>query len=103
MSANKIPPAPTWDLDSIFPGGSTSPEFKKHREKTDRSLKRAEKLFSDLPDLKNQDAVTRWADMIELLQSLEENIQLIEALAGCAQRAGRGVASPEEARRLLGL
>ncbi|HOP08321.1 MAG TPA: M3 family oligoendopeptidase [candidate division Zixibacteria bacterium] len=83
MSANKIPPAPTWDLDSIFPGGSTSPEFKKHREKTDRSLKRAEKLFSDLPDLKNQDAVTRWADMIELLQSLEENIQLIEALAGC--------------------
>jgi len=31
------------------------------------------------------------------------NGALIEALAGCARRAGRGVASPEEARGLLGL
>jgi uncharacterized protein (DUF849 family) len=28
---------------------------------------------------------------------------LIEALAACAQRAGRAVASPAEARQLLGL
>jgi len=31
------------------------------------------------------------------------NGQLIEALAACARRAGREVASPEEARTLLGL
>ena len=31
------------------------------------------------------------------------NGELIEALAACAQRAGRAVASPEEARALLGL
>jgi uncharacterized protein (DUF849 family) len=31
------------------------------------------------------------------------NGQLIEALATCARRAGREVASPEEARAMLGL
>lgn len=31
------------------------------------------------------------------------NGALIEALAGCARNAGRGVASPEEARRMMGL
>jgi uncharacterized protein (DUF849 family) len=31
------------------------------------------------------------------------NGALIEALAACAQRAGRGIASPEETRQLLGL
>ena len=33
----------------------------------------------------------------------KSNGQLIEALAGCARDAGRGIASPEEARRMLGL
>jgi uncharacterized protein (DUF849 family) len=31
------------------------------------------------------------------------NGAMIEALAACARRAGRSVASPEEARRMLGL
>ncbi len=33
MSAKKIPPAPKWDLEPIFPGGSKSPQFKEHRDK----------------------------------------------------------------------
>ena len=36
-------------------------------------------------------------------QKTESNGALIEALAACAERAGRSIASPAEAREILGL
>jgi len=83
MSEQKSAESLTWDLESVFPGGCGSEKFKKHREKVEHDLGRAEKLFGSLPATIDEENVTRWADMVELLQSLADNIDLVEAFSGC--------------------
>ena len=85
MSATpqKIPPAPRWDLDSIFPGGSGSKEFQTHREKTKTDLETAATMLKDLPEQITNDSMPVWADFILKMQELDENIDLVRAFAGC--------------------
>lgn len=84
-TASKIPPAPAWDLDSIFAGGSKSEDFKKHREKVKQALVDVEKMLADLPE--NIDDKTRdaWVEFILQLQKLAEDISLINSFVETLQ------------------
>ena len=83
MSAQKIPPAPRWNLDSIFPGGAKSAEFKAHRNKVAEEIKRAEAMVAGLPQELNDNTQPQWEEFILLQQSLIENIELIVSFAHC--------------------
>ncbi len=79
----KIPPAPKWDLDSIFKGGSSSAEFKKHRDDVKERLVKAEKGINQLQTGIDDSSISTWADFILEWQSLGEDIELILSFAGC--------------------
>jgi len=78
----KIPPAPRWDLDSIFPGGSRSPEFKAFREKVKQQLAETKEKYEALPKPLNDASSPSWQKYVLLLQSTLENIELVKSLAG---------------------
>lgn len=78
-----IRPAPTWDLDSIFPGGSGSPQFKKHREKSAADLVTMAESLNKLPEKVTNDTVAAWTGFITKLQALSEDIDLTHSMAGC--------------------
>jgi len=79
----KQAPAPTWDLDSIFPGGSASPQFKVHRDKVRKNLADTAALMSTLPDSIDQSSLPAWVKAVESLQQSVADIELVLALAGC--------------------
>ena len=79
----KIPPAPTWDLDSIFPGGATSPEFKKHREKTLNDLKQLRAGVDGLARTLDDTSALAWTDFILTLQDTIENIEVMISFPHC--------------------
>ncbi len=81
-TSTKIPPAPKWDLDSIFRGGSKSEDFRKHREDVKVGLKEASGLIESLPESIDKGSLDAWVDMILKLQSLLEDIDLIRSFAG---------------------
>lgn len=79
----KLPKAPTWDLDSLFPGGSSSPEFKKHREETTASMEKIEKMAQTLDLGLDDNTANDWAEFILQTMSICEDIELIISFAGC--------------------
>ena len=79
----KIPPAPKWDLDSIFKGGSNSPEYKQHREDVKKRLEKAEKNLPQLQTGIDDASIQTWVDFILEWESLGEDIELILSFAGC--------------------
>jgi len=83
QTATKSPTAPTWDLDSIFPGGSTSPQFKAHRDKVKKELADAAGLLTALPEHIDTASLPKWVAFVETLQSSLANIELVMAFAGC--------------------
>ncbi|RKX27149.1 MAG: oligoendopeptidase [Candidatus Zixiibacteriota bacterium] len=83
MPDKKITPAPRWDLDSIFPGGSKSTEFKTHREKVKSDLKQAAKLLDELPETIDDSSLSLWTDFILKYQAIIADIVLIQAFSGC--------------------
>lgn len=78
-----IPPAPTWDLESIFPGGSASKQFKQFRDKVKVGLEDAQKAFNSLPGTLDDSTSVVWKDFILSVQSLIEDIELVNSLAHC--------------------
>jgi len=87
MSATKIPSGPRWDLDSIFPGGSKSPEFKAFRDKVKQQLALAKEKSAVLPAILNDSTAAQWQEFILLLQSSAENIELVRSLSGMLSAA----------------
>ncbi|MBU0984762.1 MAG: M3 family oligoendopeptidase [candidate division Zixibacteria bacterium] len=73
---NKIPPAPRWDLESIFPGGSKSTEFKAFREKTAKGLEAVKAGVKALPKTLDDSTAPAWTKLILLMQDVAENIHL---------------------------
>ena len=74
---SKIPPAPKWDLDSIFTGGSKSDDYKKFRENTRLKLENAEKTINSLSEQIEANCLTQWVDFILTFQELYEDIEFI--------------------------
>lgn len=83
MSEQKIPPAPKWDLESIFPGGSESTEFKKFREALKSELAAAEKMIKNLPAKIDNSTLKSWVDFILKLQSTLDSLSTIFSYTGC--------------------
>ncbi|MFQ6009151.1 MAG: M3 family metallopeptidase, partial [Candidatus Zixiibacteriota bacterium] len=82
-TATKIPPAPTWDLDSIFPGGSKSTEFAAFRSKVKKDLDQAVSMLKALPKNIDNQTLPAWVDFVLKLQSTYENIDLVRSFAAC--------------------
>jgi len=79
----KIPPAPRWDLDSIFPGGSKSVEYKKFRDNTRINLEKAETSLKSLPETINENTLSSWVNFILEFQDIYQDIEFILSFAGC--------------------
>ncbi|MBU8933610.1 MAG: M3 family oligoendopeptidase [candidate division Zixibacteria bacterium] len=83
MPDTKIPPAPKWDLETIIPGGSKSPQFKKHRDKVEASLKSAAANLEALPEKIDDASLSQWVDFVLQYQAILADIELVLALSGC--------------------
>jgi len=83
MAKTKIPPAPRCDLESIFPGGSKSAEFKDHRQKVKDNLEKAGETIKKLPPVLDNANMGQWVDFVLNMQSLVEDIELIISFANC--------------------
>ncbi len=80
---NKMDKAPTWEIDSIFPGGSKSEEFAKFRAKIETEIKSATKSLAELPKKLDKKSIPLWAKWILKLQKIYEELHLASAFAGC--------------------
>ncbi|UCG60777.1 MAG: M3 family oligoendopeptidase, partial [Candidatus Zixiibacteriota bacterium] len=76
-AANKIPPAPRWNLDSIFEGGSKSEAFRKHREKVKAALAETKATLAKLPASIDEETAEAWVQLILRMQTVAEDISLI--------------------------
>ncbi|MBD3331711.1 hypothetical protein GF356_02580, partial [candidate division GN15 bacterium] len=76
-------PAPTWDLESVFPGGSDSKEFADFRTKVKSEVKDLEGTIDKLSDTLSDATRKEWTGFVLAMQSCVENIELILAFAGC--------------------
>ena len=76
-------PAPRWDLDSIFPGGSASPQFKAFRDNVRARLQDGVRQLSALPANLTDQAAPAWTEFILLLQTTAEDIDLVRSFSGC--------------------
>ncbi len=76
--------APTWEIESIFPGGSKSKEYADFRKKIVVDLEVAGKSLERLPEnLDNDKSIADWAAWILELQGLYERLHLAGAFSGC--------------------
>lgn len=75
--------APRWDLDSIFPGGSGSPEYAKFRADLDKDLKALRKQASDLAEQPTLDHSDEWQKVILEFQRLGLHLDLAGSFARC--------------------
>jgi len=70
----KNPPAPRWDLESIFPGGSNSTEFADFRKAIKKDIKIIKDRYFKLPQKLNDASRESWVDFIIDLQGLMNRI-----------------------------
>lgn len=92
--ATSIPPAPTWDLESIFPGGSASSEFRAFREKVKAEIAKEAARVASLPPVLDKSSRESWKQFIVALQDIHEHLELIRSFGGCliAQNVGDNAA-----------
>ncbi len=83
MSEQKTMKAPSWDLETIFPGGSKSKEYEDFRKKIAKDLEKAKKALEKLPSNLKGEGAKKWAAWILEMQRIYERIYLSGALAGC--------------------
>ncbi len=82
-TTTRIPPAPTWDLESIFPGGSQSREYTEYRTRVKAGLKEGAAMLENLPESLDEKSRPVWTQFVLKLQSLYEDIELVAAFAYC--------------------
>jgi len=93
-SSPKPTPAPNWDLDSIFPGGSNSSEYAAYRAAVKDKLAGLNKALDALPDSINEESLGQWISLILEFQRIGEELALIRGFVGClmAQNVNDGPA-----------
>ncbi len=75
--------APRWEIDSIFPGGSKSPQFAEFRQNIASGITKLTKSFDKLPNKLNEDSRAKWAKWILELQKTYEELHLAGAFVSC--------------------
>jgi pepF/M3 family oligoendopeptidase len=75
--------APRWDLDTLFPGGSSSAEYQEHIQAARSAMDVANDNLNGLPPNLDAESLGAWAEWILELQGLEEKIELARVYALC--------------------
>lgn len=86
----------TWDLESIFPGGSASPALTGHLDEQDRRVEALRTEVSANPDIHDR---TYWYHILEEIQHLRERQIQGSAFIGCLTSQD---VKDREAKRLYG-
>ena len=74
----------TWDLESIFPGGSASAEYNEFRKAIAIDLDKAQRTLAGLPRHVNDDEMrSKWTAFFLLVQNLMERIDHASGFVGC--------------------
>ncbi len=76
-------PAPRWELDSIFPGGSSSPEFKKFCLDIKRDLETLSGSVKSLAPELGESSRAGWTKVILEFQRLAAHIEIARSFAHC--------------------
>lgn len=71
---------PTWDLDVIFPGGSSSDEFASHLNQVSAGIGT---LSEQVAALTPTSEAGQWADLTEEMQALYSNLRSASAFISC--------------------
>jgi len=71
----QIPPAPRWDLETIFPGGSASKEYEKFRNDIKEDLTAFKTEMEKLPQKLDDSNRKTWIDFIVRIQKLGARIR----------------------------
>ena len=79
----KIPPAPRWNLETIFRGGSDSKEFADFRKKIKDNLNSIKSEFANLPKTLDDSDRAEWIGLIVKLQDIIEHISEGLSFAHC--------------------
>jgi pepF/M3 family oligoendopeptidase len=83
MSTPPTTNAPTWNLEPIFPGGSSSPEFAEFRRRLKQDLAAAGAELAQLPPELNGATRRTWVSFILKLQTIIEHLHRAHAFAHC--------------------
>lgn len=70
-----LPPAPRWDLDSIFPGGAESKEYEIFRKEIKEDLKAFAEEIKRLPAELDESNRKDWIDFIVRIQKLNARVR----------------------------
>ena len=76
-------PAPTWDLESIFPGGSGSKQYADYRAKAKAALETLGASVKALPHTLGASSADKWEKFILDLQAVSEKWDMILSFAYC--------------------
>ena len=79
----KQPISLTWDLDSIFPGGSSSPQFENFLKKLEADIETLRKQVADAKSPADADDTAALDGVIELLQSCAGRLTQAAEFASC--------------------
>ena len=75
--------AVTWDLDVFFPGGSSSPEFRRFVEELTRDVGNLEKKIKDLDSAGREERPRAWSKLIGDVQELGKRLRQAGAFVSC--------------------
>lgn len=79
--------APRWNLENLFPGGSTSKNFREFLDRLRVDLERAEEQANQLPRLLDASSERLWADWILVFEDLAMRLETAGSFAGCLTAA----------------
>ncbi len=86
-TATQAPPAPTWDLESIFPGGCASSEYRAYREQVKDDLAALKTDLDNLPKTIDRETVAAWKAFALKLSDVSERVELVASFATCQASA----------------
>jgi pepF/M3 family oligoendopeptidase len=75
--------APRWDLEVIFPGGSSSVEYKTFRDKVRHDLAAAKATIAKLPPTLDSKSQPKWTKLISEFSRLGEHLGLARSYGQC--------------------
>jgi len=73
----------TWDLESIFPGGSESSDYADFRKAIKEDLDKAQETYQRLPRKFDSETSGHWVAFLLLMQFLAERLDHASGYASC--------------------